>query len=107
MPVNERTPHHICVALLLQVLHDYITGRVKKAGVISMVQCNIQVVNTTYDEATKLFTVRVRDRATNVEKAEEFDYVVCCSGHFSVPHVRRVLQRHLATQLPLELFSHY
>jgi len=70
-----------------EVLHDYITGRVKKSGVTEWVRCNTQVVRTTFDESTKRFSVRVRDTVTREEVVEEFDYVLCCSGHFSVPNV--------------------
>jgi len=33
------------------------------------------------------FTVRTASVETEEEKTEHFDYVICCSGHFSVPNV--------------------
>lgn len=68
-----------------EVLFDYIKGRIDKSGVRDWIQFNTVVRRTTYDEATKLFTVvTVRD---NVETTETFDWVVVASGHFSTPHV--------------------
>lgn len=71
------------------VLYDYIRGRLDKAGVSDWIKLEHAVRDVSYDEAAKKFTVRVADLRTKgmPESAEEFDYVVCSSGHFSTPNV--------------------
>jgi trimethylamine monooxygenase len=68
-----------------EVLQDYITGRVQKDGLLKWVQTSTAVINTTFDDATQRFTVRTSHGGE--EKVETFDYVVCCTGHFSTPNV--------------------
>lgn len=70
-----------------EVLQDYITGRVEKAGVKQWVQCNTSVRSTSFDAGTHKFTVRTENTATGVVSSELFDFVICCTGHFSVPNV--------------------
>ena len=73
-----------------EVLHDYIIGRVEKSGVKPWVQLNTCVKHVSFDAATNKFTVRTVNSAAEdgaVERSEEFDYVFCCSGHFSTPNV--------------------
>ncbi|GMH86861.1 hypothetical protein TrST_g12252 [Triparma strigata] len=70
-----------------EVLQDYITGRVNKSGIKHWVRCNTAVVTTTYDDATGVFTLTSKDNKTKEEKTEVFDYVICCTGHFSTPNV--------------------
>ncbi|WP_296062829.1 NAD(P)/FAD-dependent oxidoreductase [uncultured Amphritea sp.] len=70
-----------------EVLWDYIKGRVEKAGVRDYIRFNTPVRNITFDDTTKFFTVTVHDHNTDTVYSEEFDYVVCASGHFSTPRV--------------------
>ena len=70
-----------------EVLHDYITGRVEKSGVRPWVKCNAQVVGCTWDAHRRQFDVRVRFGDDGSEVTESFDWVLCCTGHFSIPHV--------------------
>lgn len=70
-----------------EVLFDYIKGRVEKAGVRKYIRFNTAVRNVTYDDASQKFTVTVQDHSTDTVYAEEFDYVVCATGHFSTPKV--------------------
>jgi trimethylamine monooxygenase len=69
------------------VLWDYIVGRVKKAGVRKWIRFNTPVRMVTYDKKKKKFLVTVHDRPKERMYTEEFDYVICASGHFSTPHV--------------------
>ncbi|MCA3555391.1 NAD(P)/FAD-dependent oxidoreductase [Aestuariivirga sp.] len=69
------------------VLWDYITGRVKKAGVRKWIRFNTPVRMVAYDKKKKTFSVTSHDRVKDVMKTEEFDHVICASGHFSTPHV--------------------
>lgn len=69
------------------VLHDYIMGRVEKAGVRDMVRFNSPVRWVSWDAATSLFTVRVKDQAADITYEETFDHVIVSSGHFSTPNV--------------------
>lgn len=70
-----------------EVLQDYIVGRVEKAGLLKWVQCNTPVTTTTFNEETQKFTVSTANTITGEISSELFDYVLCCSGHFSVPNV--------------------
>lgn len=70
-----------------EVLCDYIKGRVEKAGVRKWVNFQHACRWVTFNEETKKFTVNVMDLVNDKLKTEEFDYCVCCSGHFSTPNV--------------------
>jgi trimethylamine monooxygenase len=70
-----------------EVLFDYIKGRVEKAGVRDYIRFNTAVRNVTYDNTSHKFTVTVHDHSTDTVYAEEFDYVVCATGHFSTPKI--------------------
>jgi trimethylamine monooxygenase len=69
------------------VLHDYIMGRVEKAGVRQYVQFNTAVRWVAYDDATGQFAVTVKDLVKDEMRTEIFDHVVVASGHFSTPNV--------------------
>lgn len=72
-----------------EVLYDYIRGRLDKAGVRDWIKFEHAVRNVTYDAGTGKFTVAAKDLAdcAAAETVDEFDYVICCSGHFSTPNV--------------------
>ena len=67
------------------VLWDYIVGRVKKAGVRKWIRFNTPVRMVEYNKKKKNFSVTSHDRVKDVMKTEEFDYVICASGHCSTP----------------------
>jgi trimethylamine monooxygenase len=67
------------------VLFDYIEGRVKKAGVRDWIR--FETVVRRVEFADGKFTVTVKDLPNAREYAEEFDHVICASGHFSTPNV--------------------
>ena len=69
-----------------EVLHDYISGRIKKAGVMPWIRFNTAVrwIQPTADGG---FSVRTASVETEEENTVHFDYVICCTGHFSVPNV--------------------
>ena len=69
------------------VLFDYIEGRVKKAKVRDWIRFNTVVRWVDFDKNTNKFTVTVHDHNKDHVYSEEFDYVVCASGHFSTPNV--------------------
>jgi len=69
------------------VLWDYIKGRADKAGVKHQVRFNSAVKNVEFDQQDRLFTVTVDDHQKNETYAEQFDYVIVASGHFSTPRV--------------------
>ena len=69
------------------VLADYIKGRIEEAGVRNWIQFRTPVRWVDRNEVTKKFTVTVMNIAENMQTTEEFDYVICCSGHFSTPNV--------------------
>ena len=70
-----------------EVLYDYIQGRANKANVKQWVQLNTPVQNCTYDDTTSMFTVTAYNTKTKQQSIETFDYVICCTGHFSTPNV--------------------
>lgn len=71
-----------------EVLFDYLQGRWKKAGLKNQVNFNSVVRSVTFDDATEKFTVTVENLAEKkVMAAEEFDYLMVASGHYSVPFV--------------------
>lgn len=67
------------------VLFDYIEGRVKKAGVRDWIRFETSVKNVSFADGK--FTVTVRDLPGAKTYSEEFDHVICCTGHFSTPNV--------------------
>lgn len=70
-----------------EVLHDYIMGRVKRSGVEKYVKCRHIVRNCCWDAEREVFSVHVCNLRTGEHTTEEFDWVVCASGHFSTPNV--------------------
>lgn len=70
-----------------EVLRDYILGRVEKAGVRDWVRFRHPVRWVTYKEDTGIFRVTAEDLKANRVYTEEFDHVICASGHFSTPNV--------------------
>ena len=69
------------------VLFDYIEGRVKKAGVRDWIRFLTPVRHVSYDNETEKFSVIAHDLVKDFEYTEEFDHVICASGHFSTPNV--------------------
>ena len=68
------------------VLWDYIVGRVKKAGVRKWIQFNTPVRMVNWNKKKKKFEVTVHNRPKDKMWTEDFDHVICASGHFSTPH---------------------
>lgn len=69
------------------VLFDYIEGRVLQAGVRDQIRFNTAVRWINFDDATGKFTVTVHDHSKDHVYSEDFDHVICASGHFSTPNV--------------------
>jgi trimethylamine monooxygenase len=69
------------------VLFDYIEGRVKKANIRDWIRFNSPIRWVSYDDDTGMFTVTVHDQLKDSTYTEEFDHVICASGHFSTPNV--------------------
>lgn len=70
-----------------EVLFDYIVGRAKKSDLKRYIQFQTAVRFVEYSDSTGKFTMRVCDLPRNAERTEQFDYVIVCSGHFSIPNV--------------------
>ncbi|ETX08488.1 MAG: potassium transporter [Candidatus Entotheonella gemina] len=70
-----------------EVLYDYITGRAKHGDLRRYVQFDTPVKFVEYVDSTGKFEVRVKNLVEDRERTEVFDYVIVCTGHFSVPHV--------------------
>lgn len=68
------------------VLRDYIMGRVEKSDLRRCIRFNTAVHWVSFDEATRKFSVTVRDMKADELSTEEFDYVVVATGHFSTPN---------------------
>jgi trimethylamine monooxygenase len=69
------------------VLFDYIEGRVKKADVRDWIRFNSPIRWVEYNENAGNFTVTVHDQIKDSTYKEDFDHVICASGHFSTPNV--------------------
>ncbi|MFX0542904.1 NAD(P)-binding domain-containing protein [Roseovarius sp. S4756] len=67
------------------VLFDYIEGRVKKAGVRDWIRFETTVRYV--EKKDGKFHVTVCDLPKDHEYTEEFDHVICATGHFSTPNV--------------------
>tara|TARA_R110002074_G_scaffold1039_7_gene6260 strand:+ start:9903 stop:11237 length:1335 start_codon:yes stop_codon:yes gene_type:complete len=67
------------------VLFDYIEGRVKKAGVRDLIRFETAVRRVAFENGK--FTVTIKNLPKDREYTEEFDHVICASGHFSTPNV--------------------
>lgn len=67
------------------VLFDYIEGRVKKADVRD--QIRFETVVRHVEKIDGKFHVTVCDLPKDHEYTEEFDHVICATGHFSTPNV--------------------
>ena len=67
------------------VLFDYIKGRVEKAGVRDWIKFETAVKHVSYENGK--FHVTVLDLPSYRMTTEEFDHVICCTGHFSTPNV--------------------
>lgn len=70
-----------------EVLFDYIEGRVKKADVRKYIKFEHAVRRVAYNDDTGMFSVTVHDLPNDKEFTEEFDNVICATGHFSTPNV--------------------
>jgi trimethylamine monooxygenase len=69
------------------VLADYIKGRMAKSGVRSWVRFRTSVRYVSFDETRKKFTLVSHDLKADQQSVEEFDHVICCTGHFSTPNI--------------------
>jgi trimethylamine monooxygenase len=69
------------------VLFDYIEGRVRKTNVRDLIRFNSVIRWVSYSDETGMFTVTVHDHIKDTTYSEEFDHVICASGHFSTPNV--------------------
>jgi len=69
------------------VLFDYIKGRVERAGVRDWIKFRHACRRVDYDAASGKFRVVVENLVNNKEVVDEYDHVVCASGHFSTPNV--------------------
>ena len=69
------------------VLHDYIAGRVERSDVRKYMKFCHAVRHVAFDEATRQFTVEVKDLTEDKMLTETFDHVVVATGHFSTPNV--------------------
>jgi len=70
-----------------EVILDYIRGRLAKSDFKKQVRFRTSVRWVSYNKDSKLFTVSVEDLVKKETYSEDFDYVVCASGHFSTPNV--------------------
>ncbi|MEM6436154.1 MAG: NAD(P)/FAD-dependent oxidoreductase [Cyanobacteria bacterium P01_D01_bin.115] len=70
-----------------EVLYDYIVGRAKKENLERYIRFSTVVRYVDYGADSDTFTVRVKDLQGDREYTEVFDYVIVCTGHFSVPRL--------------------
>lgn len=68
-------------------MRGYLEARYKKHGEPSWIHCETVVKNVHYDEQHQMFLVTTRNYNEPNEKTEWFNYVICCTGHFSYPNI--------------------
>ncbi|MGI9484453.1 MAG: NAD(P)-binding domain-containing protein [Geminicoccaceae bacterium] len=69
------------------VLFDYIKGRVDKAGIRDLIKFRHSCRRVDYDDARGMFRVVMQDLVNDREIVDDYDHVICASGHFSTPNV--------------------
>ena len=69
------------------VLADYILGRANSSGLRDYVQLESMVEQVSYSDASGRFNLTIKDRRADQQRSEEFDHVIVCTGHFSVPNI--------------------
>ena len=70
-----------------EVILDYIRGRLAKSNFKKQIRFRTPVRWVSYNKDSNLFTVTVEDLIKQKTYSENFDYVVCASGHFHTPNV--------------------
>ena len=70
-----------------EVILDYIQGRLAKSNFRDKIKFRTPVRYVSYNKEKYNFTVTVEDLNNAKTYSEEFDYVVCASGHFSTPNI--------------------
>lgn len=70
-----------------EVLYDYILGRARQEHLERYIHFSTAVRHVEYIEPSGKFKVRATDLKADRSITEEFDYVIVCSGHFSVPNL--------------------
>ncbi|TXD97473.1 NAD(P)/FAD-dependent oxidoreductase [Psychrobacter frigidicola] len=70
-----------------EVLKDYIMGRINNQDIRKYIRFESPIRWVTFDDDTRKFTVTVMNHKTEEQEAEEFDYVVVATGHFSTPNM--------------------
>lgn len=70
-----------------EVLYDYILGRAQKENLEHYIRFSTPVRDVEYIESSGQFKVRATDLKGDRSITETFDYVIVCSGHFSVPNL--------------------
>ena len=73
-----------------EVILDYIQGRLAKSNFRDKIKFRTPVRYVSYNKEKDNFTVTVEDLVNIKTYSEEFDYVVCASGHFSTPNVPNI-----------------
>ena len=69
------------------VLHDYIKGRIEKSGITHYIKLNHAVKWVSYDDASKKFSVTVKDHGSDATTTSLYDNVIVACGHYSTPNI--------------------
>ena len=69
------------------VMLDYIQGRLAKSNFRDKIRFRTPVRSVVFNKERDNFTVTSHDLKNDNVSSEDFDYVVCASGHFSTPNV--------------------
>lgn len=69
------------------VMLDYIQGRLAKSNFRDKIRFRTPVRSVVFNKERDNFTVTSHDLKNDKVSSEDFDYVVCASGHFSTPNV--------------------
>jgi trimethylamine monooxygenase len=69
-----------------EVMHEYISARAKKSGILKYVRFQMCVRWISFDASQSQFKLHIEDLRTGGTKIELFDYVVIATGHYNTPN---------------------
>ena len=70
-----------------EYIYDYLTKIVEKRNIRDKIKFNTVVKNCVFNEKKKIFVVTTHDNLKDCDVIEEFDWVICATGHFSTPNL--------------------
>ena len=70
-----------------EIIFDYLSGRAEKKKIRERITFNRSVKNCRFDEEKNMFVFISHDNLEDLDFEEEFDFVICATGHLSTPNL--------------------